>query len=104
MGWKSFIEDAKETYEELSEDVKNAIDDLGEKINDIDIEEFVNSDTFKKISSLVIGGKYILGYSLLNYVIKQATNNSSTSNGWTLNGNTLKAIGEQIDNLLQSII
>ena len=100
MGWKSFIEDVKETYEELSEDVKNAIDDLGEKINDIDVEEFVNSDTFKKISSLVIGGKYILGYSLLNYVIKQATNNSSTSNGWTLNGNTLKAIGEQIDNLL----
>ena len=95
MGWRNIIDDVSETVEGL-------IDDIEEEINNIDVDEILSSPTFNRIASLVLGRNYVLGYSLLNYIVTEAVNNSETSNanGWNLNGNTLQAVGEQIDNLL----
>jgi len=113
MSWRNIIDDAREAIEEIGENIENEIENLGENIEneienlgeslqEIDVQDLLNSDTFRRISALVVGGNYILGYSLLNYIVTEAANNSETSNttGWTLDGNTFKAIGEQIDNLL----
>ena len=57
--WSDIVEDAKESWNDLTDDVK-------EELRDIDWEKIFDSDTFKKIASLVVGDK-IFAYSLLRY-------------------------------------
>ena len=119
MSWKNIIDDAKDSIENIVDDVKDDVKDAAEnvvetvvdvvkdgvenlvdKAKEIDIQEVLNSDEFKKIASLVLNGKNILAYSLLKYVATEAAKNSDSSSGWNRAGNTLTAVGNAIDNLL----
>ena len=119
MSWKDIIDDAKESIESIVDDakddvkevvenavenviddVKESIDNLVDEVKEIDIQEVLNSDEFKKIASLIVNGQNILGYSLINYIVTEAVKNSDSSSGWNLVGNTLTAVGDAIDNLL----
>ena len=90
--WSDIVEDAKESWNDLTDDVK-------EELRDIDWEKIFDSDTFKKIASLVVGDK-IFAYSLLRYVVNQAAENSSDSSGWQLAEKTLTAVDNNLSNVL----
>ena len=85
---------------EVLDDVKNGIEDISEFINSEEFQNLLNKSNLKKIVTLLGGGQYLLGYSLLKYVVEQVENNSDNSQGWSLSGNTLTATGNIIDNLL----
>ena len=100
MSWRDIINDAREAVEEITDNVSESVENLIDEINNTDIEELLGSETFQRISSLIVGGRSILAYSLLNYIVTQAANNSSSSSGWNRAGSTLTAVGNAIENLL----
>ena len=90
----SIIDDVKDGIENVGETVTDFIEDTG-------IDKIFNSNVVRTIASYLVSSKYLVGYSLLKYVVNQAeSNNSNNFQGWDLSGNTLKAVGNAVDNLL----
>ena len=91
--WKDVIEDVQEIVETF-------IDDIKTEVSSIDVDEILTSENFKTAVTTLLNGKYILGYSLISYIVKQMENNSSSSSGWSVIGNTLTALENATENLL----